>query len=34
MPDELFQQLLQQQPELAAYDELDITPDELGILPD
>jgi hypothetical protein len=34
MPDELFQRLLQQQPELAAYDELGITPDELGILPD
>jgi hypothetical protein len=34
MPDELFQQLLRQQPELAAYEELGITPDELGVPPD
>jgi hypothetical protein len=34
MPDELFRQWLQQQPELAAYKELGITPDELGVLPD
>lgn len=36
MPDELFQQLLQQQPELAlaAYKELGMTPDQPGILPD
>ena len=34
MPEELFQQLLQQQPELAAYEELGITPDELGVQPD
>jgi hypothetical protein len=34
MPDELFEELLQQHPELAAYEELGITPDELGILPD
>ena len=32
MPDELFQQLLREQPQLAAYEELGITPDELGIL--
>jgi hypothetical protein len=34
MPAELFQQFLQQEPEVAAYQELGITPDELGILPD
>ena len=34
MPDELFQQLLQQRPELAAHEGLGIAPDELGILPD
>lgn len=34
MPDELFQRLLHQQPELPAYEELGITPDEFGILPD
>lgn len=34
MPDELFQQVLQQEPDLAAYAELGITPDELGVLPD
>ena len=34
MPEELFQQLLQQKPGLAAYEELGITPDELGVLPD
>ena len=34
MPDELFQQVLQQQPELAAYEQMGITPDELGVLPD
>ena len=34
MPEELFQQMLRQQPELAAYEELGIAPDELGILPD
>ena len=34
MPDELFQQLLQQQPELAAYEELGITSHELGVQPD
>jgi len=33
MPAKLFQQLLQQEPELAAYEELGITPDELGVLP-
>ena len=31
---ELFQQLLPKQPELAAYEELGISPDELGDLPD
>jgi hypothetical protein len=34
MPPELFQRLLEQQPELAAYEELGITPSELGVLPD
>jgi hypothetical protein len=34
MSDELFQQLLEKQPELAAYAELGITPGELGVLPD
>lgn len=34
MPDELFQQVLQQQPELAACEALGITPAELGVLPD
>jgi hypothetical protein len=34
MPDALFEEPLQQHPELAAYEELGITPDELGILPD
>ncbi len=34
MPAELFQELLQQQPELAAYEELGISADEVGILPD
>lgn len=34
MPDELFEQLLQQQAALAAYEELGITPDDLEILPD
>ena len=34
MPDELFRQMLQEEPELVAYTELGVTPDELGILPD
>lgn len=34
MPEELFEQLLHKQPELAAYEELGITPDERGVLPD
>jgi hypothetical protein len=34
MPDELFQQMLQQEPDLAAYEQLGIRPDELGVLPD
>ena len=34
MPDELFQQVLHQEPDLAAYEELGITPDELWVLPD
>jgi hypothetical protein len=34
MPEELFQQMLQQDPELVAYEELGITIDEIGILPD
>ncbi len=34
MPDELFQEVLKQEPDLAAYEELGLTPDELGVPPD